>query len=262
MPSTARRITRDDWRDDAALWGNEFGSVRIIPSSTRQLPSKPLLRLLERVDLTDRLRILDAGSGNGRNALYLAALGLRVVAVDVVDELLTSLEHKARDRGIASLITPVKATLKASLPFEAGSFDLVLDSYVSCHFIRPSTFAAYWSEVRRILVPGGLAYSSQFATDDGYYARLAQSTDGGITLATDPANGVTKRLFTESELVAELAPILPAIHLETVRFEDVVEGAPYERSVIGLLLESGGSSIGDYTDKRGRRRVPAEAIRG
>jgi hypothetical protein len=42
----------------------------------------------------------------------------------------------------------------------------------------------------------------------------------------------------------------------------VVEGAPYERSVIGLLLESGGSSIGDYTDKRGRRRVPAEAIRG
>ena len=46
--------------------------------------------------------VLDAGCGTGENTLHVAALGLRVLGVDVAETALSSAREKAADRGIAA----------------------------------------------------------------------------------------------------------------------------------------------------------------
>jgi len=46
--------------------------------------------------------VLDAGCGTGENALYVAAMGLRVVGVDVAETAVSMAREKAADRGIAA----------------------------------------------------------------------------------------------------------------------------------------------------------------
>jgi SAM-dependent methyltransferase len=238
------------WRDDRELWEREYKSLRVIPSTTRQVPSKAFLRLMGVVDLHRVGRILDAGCGNGRNALHLARLGLDVVAVDLVDDLLTDLLRSEERDGVSGLIHPIKASLRDPLPFRSGSFDLVVDSYVSCHFVTDRAFVDYWAEMRRVLASGGLAYTSQFSVEDAYYATFARGTKSGVVLATDPANGVTKRLFTKPQILSKFGAMLSTVAVETVEFEDVVQGVTYDRSVIGLLLDKGEHSVGVESNKR------------
>ena len=57
---------------DAYLWDREYSDLKVIPSSTRQLPSKPLVLFAEILDFRKMRKVLDAGCGIGRNAIYLA----------------------------------------------------------------------------------------------------------------------------------------------------------------------------------------------
>src|SRR5262245_1415715 len=69
--------------------------------------------------------VLDVGCGTGENALYIASLGLPVLAIDVAETALTMARRKAQDRGI-------KAEFVMADAFHLGrlerKFDTVLDS--------------------------------------------------------------------------------------------------------------------------------------
>lgn len=52
--------------------------------------------------------VLDAGCGSGENALHLAALGLKVVGVDVAPTALARARAKAVERGLTRALTPVR----------------------------------------------------------------------------------------------------------------------------------------------------------
>src|SRR2546423_14666883 len=91
-------------------------------------------------------RALDVGTGAGTLALALAPLVREVVGVDVVPELL---EH-ARARAPAN-VTFVEGDA-TSLPFEAGSFDLVCSRRILHHIARPELVVA---QLARVVASGG-----------------------------------------------------------------------------------------------------------
>jgi malonyl-CoA O-methyltransferase len=99
------------------------------------------------------LAVLDLGCGTGRHSLWLAGAGAAVTAVDFSAGML----DEARRKPGAETVRFVVHDLHEPLPFEGGSFDLVVSGLVLEHLRE---LGAFFAEARRVLRPGGRAVVS------------------------------------------------------------------------------------------------------
>jgi SAM-dependent methyltransferase len=221
---------------ERALWENEYGERQVIPSTLRPSPSKPMLLYEGLVDFARFSPVLDAGCGNGRNAIHLAAKGCVVHAVDFSAAALEVLRRRASDAGVLDRIRVYHMPLEEPWPLPSDHFALVLDSYVSCHVLDQPSREAYGRELRRVLRPSGILYSSVFCVDDAYYRGFMTSPQAS-NVVTDPHNGIKKYLYTEEEFREFFSRALTIVYFAKFQFDDVVLGRTYRRSVLTLLLE-------------------------
>ncbi len=129
---------------------------------------------------------LDAGCGNGSDAIWLAAQGWQVTAADFSA---TALEHagqRARDAGVADRIDWVPADLGVWTPPE-GRFDLVTSHYLHGVAQRELVFGRLGAAV----APGGTLLIVGHHPDDR---------------PADPAAPSPEVFFTVEALVSWLAP--------------------------------------------------------
>lgn len=120
------------------------------------------------------LRALDLGCGTGRHALWLAAGGASVAAVDFSEGML----REARGKQGATAVRFVVHDLHQPLPFAAGSFDLVVSGLVLEHLRE---LAGFFGEAHRVLTPEGRAVVS--AMHPAMFLRGSQAR------FTDPESG-------------------------------------------------------------------------
>jgi tellurite methyltransferase len=100
---------------------------------------------------------LDLAAGAGRNALYLAEHGWRIVAVDGSPVAIDLLLARARERGI-----PVNASV---VDLEAGGFEVspeAFDLVLSCYYLQRDLIPRMKSALR----PGGLVIMIVHLADD------------------------------------------------------------------------------------------------
>lgn len=96
-------------------------------------------------------RVLELGSGQGRNATFLAARGGQVDAVDFSAEALGWAADRAKAAGVS---VNFQCSNIFDVAFAAGSYDLVYDS--GCfHHLAPHRRQSYVDLVARALKPGG-----------------------------------------------------------------------------------------------------------
>lgn len=120
------------------------------------------------------LSVLDVGCGTGRHALWLAAGGARVTAVDFSEGMLA----EARQKPGAEAVRFVVHDLHRTLPFAEGSFDRAVSGLVLEHL---HDLRAFFAELHRVLRPGGRAVIS--AMHPAMFLR-------GVTARfTDPGSG-------------------------------------------------------------------------
>src|SRR5262249_28499020 len=81
LPSRLQK-DHDLRRAQIDTWEREYLDIHSIPSSTRLLPSKAVLLIEPLINFGQAKRILDAGCGNGRNAIHFAKKEYRVIAAD------------------------------------------------------------------------------------------------------------------------------------------------------------------------------------
>ncbi|KPP90208.1 MAG: Methyltransferase domain [Rhodobacteraceae bacterium HLUCCA08] len=91
-------------------------------------------------------RILDLGAGVGRHALWLAAQGFAVTALDAAPEGLAGID---RAGGVETVLGRMDA-----LPFDDAAFDHVLSWNVIYHGSEDVLLRTI-AEIRRVLTPGG-----------------------------------------------------------------------------------------------------------
>lgn len=96
-------------------------------------------------------RVLDVATGAGHMAMAVAPYVRAIVASDVTDEMLAETARGAASKGVAN-ITTARAEATA-LGFPDASFDAVVCRLAAHHF---ADVGAFVSEVRRVLVPGGV----------------------------------------------------------------------------------------------------------
>lgn len=101
----------------------------------------------------ERLRLLDAGSGAGRNSLLFAQHRCRVVALDKAHGMLTSTQREVQAGG-HDLSGATLATV-ACLPFGDSSFDAVVCASVF-EYLSTEEAPQAAAELQRVLRPRGM----------------------------------------------------------------------------------------------------------
>lgn len=121
------------------------------PHELLQMPQNRFLAPLVRPGI----RILEAGSGNGRYVFAFALAGAEAVGIDFSDRLTEKMVAQARRLGLSGVTGVTGDILK--LPFESESFDLYTSFGVYEHFV-PSQHEILFREAWRVLKPSGLLY--------------------------------------------------------------------------------------------------------
>jgi ubiquinone/menaquinone biosynthesis C-methylase UbiE len=118
--------------------------------------------------------VLDLGCGTGRHAVWLAAAGATVTAVDFSVGMLA----EARRKPGAATVRFLVQDLHQPLPFRAATFDIVVSGLVLEHL---GNLGAFFGEARRVLRPAGRAILS--AMHPAMFLR------GSRARFTDPVTG-------------------------------------------------------------------------
>ncbi len=226
------------------VWDLEYSSVKAIPSSTREEPAKALVLFADLMGLSAPKSVLDAGCGNGRNAVYLAKRGCSVTGVDFSREAIKETRNRAALAGVEKRVTTLEHFIDDPLPLPAETFDAALDCYTFCHFLDDELGEGFWRELTRLLRPGGEVLSIVFSPDDEYYEQFLSPQAQNRMIVFDPSNGVSKRLYTEGQIQRYFNQLFEYRFLARFEFKDVVHGKTYNRVVLISVLRKRGSHQG------------------
>ena len=179
-----KRVERDGVENsaDEAVPGNDLSAVRggydrwaeVYDHDANPLQALEGPAVRAAVGAVRGSAALDLGCGTGRHALWLAAQGAAVTAVDFSEGMLAV----ARGKPGAGGVDFVAHDLHRPLPFADGSFDLVVSGLVLEHLRELDGFFA---EAFRVVRPGGRAVVS--AMHPAMFLRGTQAR------FTDPSSG-------------------------------------------------------------------------
>lgn len=166
-----------------------------------------LNRLLGNVDIylldqilkgrfTKEMKILDAGSGEGRNAVYFIRQGYQIFGIDPNE---TAVQYC---RFISKSINPefdshrFQVGKLEEIPFHSGAFDAVICSAVLHFSENVDNFWQMIAEIDRILKPGGVFWF-RMTTGFGGILEGSQALEKGLFLLPD---GSERFLLTQEHV--------------------------------------------------------------
>jgi ubiquinone/menaquinone biosynthesis C-methylase UbiE len=120
------------------------------------LLNTPYRRILESARITSEDRVLDFGCGIGNILIALAErmpFAQPLVGTDIAPALIAMGKREVARAGLTTRIE-LQVAPATRLPYADGRFDVVLTSHVIKH-LDDVALAAAFSEVARVLVPGG-----------------------------------------------------------------------------------------------------------
>ena len=108
---------------------------------------------------------LDLGSGEGRNALFLAENGFRVTGIDMSSRAIMKFLDIANERKlrVEGLVMDIR-----NFEFRPSAYNLIVASHI-LHFFGKKEVNELVSKIIRSLVPGGYVYIVDFTVSDPSY---------------------------------------------------------------------------------------------
>ncbi|MFE9770488.1 class I SAM-dependent methyltransferase [Streptomyces sp. NPDC005931] len=197
----------DRWTERGAGWWDDFYADRSrpVPFFVAK-PDENLVSYLDRGLLPASGRALDLGCGPGRNALYLAARGFEVDAVDLSPAAVDWARERAATTGTRGVRFHCGDAFALTCTELTGPYDLVYDS--GCfHHLPPHRRISYLALLDRVLAPGGRFALTCFAAgamgselpDAAFYRGVGAGLHGGLAYTDDSLRGIFTDL-TEVEL--------------------------------------------------------------
>jgi SAM-dependent methyltransferase len=156
------------------------------PASTKLSPGKRPVR-----SDASRLNILDLGAGTAQIPIDLArrTSNIHIIALDAAESMLALARENISAAGLSDQITTSLADAK-QLPFEAGTFPVVISNSILHHVPHPRDVLA---EAIRVTEPGGLLFHRDLCRPDD-----EDELNYIVETYAAEANPYQRRLFTDS----------------------------------------------------------------
>lgn len=200
----------------AKEWDREYNkNLLVTGGSEPQNDFKRFLKYLKKeakVDLSD-LRVLDLGSGTGKNSIFLASEGAIATGIEISKTAIKIAKERAKEAGVTT--TFIEQSFGTYLPFKNSAFDLALD-IMSSNSLTESERTIYLSELDRVLASNSYFFVRLLALEGDKNAATLLKTHPGSEAGTYhlPEVGITERVLTEKEFRQYYEPLFHIHKLE------------------------------------------------
>lgn len=198
------------------VWEREYRKPQLITQFLQ--PQAFVLRFLKflkkqhSVDLAE-MRILDIGSGTGRNANYLAERCKEVTGIEISTTAITSARAHAKESGVD--VNYIQQSMGERYPLNDSSIDIALD-VTSSNSLNEAEREVYLIETVRVLRSKGYFFVRALCKDgDSNAKKLLQQFPGKEhDTYIMPEMGLTERVFSREDFIATYSPYFIILHLQ------------------------------------------------
>jgi SAM-dependent methyltransferase len=143
-------------------------TYRAHPGMYGSAPSAPAVHAAQVFKAAGAELVLELAAGHGRDALYFANQGFKVLATDFSVVAVDQIRRGAQALG-AARVSAVVHDLREPLPLEDAAVDAVFAHMALCMALSTKEIHAVVDEVRRVLRPGGVFIYTVRHTGDAHY---------------------------------------------------------------------------------------------
>lgn len=219
-------------------WNDEYSKKKDLPSSRTDHPSSSLVRFLEGHNELAPGKMLDLGSGSGRNSIHMAKLGWEAVGIEFSDLAVDIAVENTQKQGLRDLITYLNQSVAEPIPYPDRSFDLAIDM-MTMHLLDQNQRQEMIKEVIRLLKTGGYFLFHTLAAEGTEALKLINESPGDeVNSYTFKAgmHTVTEKCFTQAEIVEMLHP-LEQVELESIESVTKAFGGEFTRVYLHGLFK-------------------------
>ena len=213
-------------------WEKEYAKPRLIALSNE--PRKDLktyLKFLRKKEgvLLAGLRVLDLGSGNGKNANYIAEMGNSVVGIEISATAVSAARARAQELGVASEF--ILASIGEPFALESESFDVAIDVMAS-NSLNEKERAVYLQETHRVLRKSGHFFVRGLCKDGDTNAKnlLKHSPGEEYDTYMHKEMHLTERVFSREDFINTYAPYFEMQELTRKTNYAKFDGRIYKRN--------------------------------
>ena len=122
------------------------------------------------------IRVLDVGCGGANNLFFIAEMGFKAYGIDGSKNVIQIAKKRLQQKNLTAELFIGDFR---ELPFKSDFFDLVIDRGSLC-CLDKSGIQQTVNEINRVLLPGGIFFSSSYA-DDHTSSKSGKRIQNGIT---------------------------------------------------------------------------------
>lgn len=213
------------------IWDREYSDPVFLTKKNE--PQSDVLKFVkflkkEKIDI-ENYKILDLGSGTGRNSFYFAKLGADVSGIEISKTAIDLAIKQAEDKDLH--IKYIKQNIGDLLPFEPNSFDLLLD-VTSSNSLNEKEREVYLSETNRVLKKGGYFFTKALCKEGDENAKNLLKDFPGKEKDTYimPETKIIERVWTKEDFVSTYQKYFNIIKIDRKTSYSKINNRSYKRN--------------------------------
>ncbi len=221
------------------VWDREYRKSKLLTKENK--PQSDVVRFVrflkdEGVNF-ENSKVLDLGSGTGRNSFYFAELGAKVTGLEISKTAVDLAKKNAEEAGLS--VEYVKKNIGEEFALEDDSFDVALD-VTSSNSLNEAEREIFLKESHRVLKNGGYFFTKALCKEGDVNAKHLLKNFFGKEKDTYimPDLGVTERVWSKEDLISTYEKYFKILHMEKKTSYSRMNDRSYKRNFWIVYLKN------------------------